>query len=156
MLIKRNRIDFSKLYFISSLDNLNGDIIGPRVPNNFLVSNKIGDYKTKRVCFYPSIDKALISLSSFQELSGKKFYIYRPRNINFDSLYKPNISEVPNCFLTDEYWYLKDVEIRYITSITVKDKEEELSFRYGPRSTKVTVYRWNWKEDLNYWEDTKL
>lgn len=144
---KRNPGD---LYFVSTFSDLNGEIIKPKVPNNFLTKNKIGDYKTPRICFYPSVDKALVALS--QELKGKELYIYQPRNINFDSLHKPNISEVPSCLLTDEFWYLDQVELRYLAAVKVEGKEKELAYHYGPRSTKAYLYKWKWEEILKPWE----
>lgn len=143
-----------RLYFISPLSDLNGEIIKPKVPNNLLTNNKIGNYKTPRICLYPSIDKALMAMS--QELSGKELFVYLPRNINFDSLYKPDISEVPNCLITDEFWYLDTVHLSYFTKIKVEKRDEEFIYHYGNRSSKGILYSWKWTEVLNPWEKSKL
>lgn len=143
------------LYYVSSLSNLSGKYLSPGIPNNFLTNNKIGDYKTRRVCFYPTIDEALTALS--QELSNKELYVYKARNISRDSLYKPDISEVPNCLLTNEYWYLNKVELSYLGKLKVIGPEKELQFHYGPRSTKRILKIWKWKEILdNKWDNKKL
>ena len=146
---KRKRA--SDLYFISQFPDLDGEFIKPTVPNNFLKREKIGDYKTARVCFYTSIDHALTAMD--QNLTGKELYIYQPRNIDQDSLYKPSIDEAPYTILLDEYWYLDKVEVKLLTSIKVENKDsKELVYHYGPRSTKRTLYSWNWKENLKPWE----
>lgn len=145
---KRKRAN--ELYLVSTFPDLNGEIIKPTTPNNFLTREKVGDYKTPRICFYTSIDQALIAMD--QNLVGKELYIYQPRNIDQDSLYKPTISEVPYTILLDEYWYLGKVELRYLTSITVEKKNKELVYHYGPRSTKRALYSWIWKENLKPWE----
>lgn len=140
----------NELYFVSTLSDLDGEFIKPIIPNNFLKREKVGDYKTARVCFYTSIDQALIAMD--QNLTGKELYIYQPRNIDLDSLYKPSIDEAPYTILLDEYWYLDKVEVKYLTSIKVENKKKELVYHYGPRSAKRTLYSWNWKENLKPWE----
>lgn len=145
----------SNLYYISPLSNLSGKFIDPSVPNNFLTNNKVGDYKTKRVCFYPTIDEALIALS--QELTNKELYVYKARNICRDSLYKPDISEVPNCMLTNEYWYLDKAELYYLGKLRVIGPKKVYYYHYGPRSTKKELKSWKWEEVLdNKWDKKKL
>ena len=152
MIIKRKLVKkASDLYFVSSLPSLDNEIIHPRIPNNILVNNKFEDWKTPRICLYPSVDKALTALS--QELSGKTLYVYQPSGIFQDSLVKPNLSQVPDSNLTDEYWYLRDLRLKFIAEIKVEDvKDNNLIYHYGPRSTIGKLSTWNWKEILKPWE----
>ena len=153
MIILRNKTPRKKasdLFFISTLSDLDGEFIKPIIPNNFLKKEKVGDFKTARVCLYTSVDQALTAMD--QNLVGKELFVYHPRNISQDSLYKPSISEVPYAILLDEFWYLDKVEMKYLTSIKVESRGKELVYHYGPRSTKRPLYTWNWKENLKPWE----
>lgn len=153
MIILRNKTSRKKaddLFFISTFSDLDGEFVKPIIPNTFLKREKIGDYKTPRVCFYTSIDEALTAMD--QNLVGKELYVYHPRNITQDSLYKPTISEVPYTILLDEYWYLDKVELKYIAKIKITKQGKELTYHYGPRSTKRSLYKWSWEEVLKPWE----
>ena len=153
MIILRNKTPRKKnneLFFISTFSDLDGEFVKPVVPNTFLRREKIGDYKTPRVCFYTSIDEALTAMD--QNLVGKELYVYHPRNITQNYLYKPTISEVPYTILLDEYWYLDRVELKYIAKIKIIKQGKELTYHYGPRSTKRSLYKWSWEEVLKPWE----
>lgn len=151
MIIKRKIVKASDLYFLSSLPSLDKEILHPRIPNNMLVNNKFEDWKTPRICLYPSVDKALTALS--QNLSGKTLYVYQPVGIFRDSLVKPDISQVPDSIITDEYWYLRDLRVKFIAEIRVEGLiDNNLIYHYGPRSTIGKLSTWNWKEILKPWE----
>lgn len=151
--MKVNRISgkVKNLYYISSLPDLDRKTIRPQVPVSMMTRNKFEDWKTKRICLYPGVDKALTGMN--QNLTGMTLYVYSPQGISMESLIKPSITEVPTAWITDEYWYLSSVQLRLVGSVTVKERiEPGLSYRYGPRQTEGKLYKWSWKENLKPWE----
>lgn len=156
--MKVNRITgkVKELFYISTSSELDREVISPKVPINFFTKNKISDWKVKRVCFYPSIDQALSSMYP-QDLTGMELYVYSPLGIRNESLIKPGITEVPEAWITDEYWYLVPIELRLKGIIKVNGKKGTgMDFRYGPRQTLGKLFKWDWKEKLNPWEKEKL
>lgn len=150
--MKIKRIHGKELFYISTSPNLDREMIKPQVPINSLTKNKFEDWKTKRVCFYPSIDNALSGMDH-QNLSGMTLYVYSPTNIRQEFLEKPGLEKSPKVMITGEYWYKEPVELRYLGSITITGKEDkELIYRYGPRQSKGVLYKWIWEENLKPWE----
>ena len=81
MIIKRKqkKIHPRDLYFVSPLDNLDGEFLYPSIPNNVLTRNKWEDWKTKRISLFPSVSGALMYLSSQgTNLKGKTLTVYSP------------------------------------------------------------------------------
>lgn len=117
-----------KLYFISDKD-INGAILKPRVPKNFLTDNGYEDNETKRVCFAPSINQCLMAMSS--NLKDKKFYVYVPDG-DYE-IYKPTVKEVPNVKITGEVWIKEPVRIKKIGRIRVNGDSGKKGheYRYG-------------------------
>lgn len=143
------------LYYISTSPDLDKKVIYPKIPNTLMVNNKIKDWKTKRICLYPSIDKALTSLD--QNLSNMILYIYSPIDVRKESLYKPNIVEVPEKSITEEYWYLAPIQLKLLGKIEVKDKIlPSMKYRYGKRQLEHDLFKWKWEEVLKPWERSKF
>lgn len=138
-----------KLYHLSE-NNLDGKILYPRIPNNYMTKNGFEENKTPRVCFCTSIDGALVGLSS--NLKNKIFYIHEP--ISYSSLkIKSNssiINLVPDAKLTGETWVLESVKLKCIGKIKVIDaKDTPLKYKYGNNIGET--YEWNYiKENSNY------
>lgn len=154
MKLKRITGKLGELFYISSISDLDRKLLYPQVPINKFTKNKFEDWKTKRIVFYPTIDKALMGLD--QNLTGMTLYVYSPIGISKESLIKPDISMTPKSFLTDEYWYLQSVELRLLGSLVINKRGKERGFRYGPRQTEGKLYEWDWKENLKPWEKKKL
>lgn len=141
------------LFLVSLLDNLDRDIIQPRIPQTLLVQQKHADYKTKRICFYPSIDSALTAFST--TLEGVTLFVYQPVGLHTDSLVKPSITSVPTSPITDEYWYLAPIQLKKVAQIKVIKSLGTLDYTHGPKSTKDHLYKWKWEEVLQPWEKKK-
>lgn len=154
MILKRKKIHPRDLFFISSLDDLEGEIIYPSVPSNMLTRNKWEDWKTKRIVLYPSIRSALLGLSaSGTSLKNKVLSVYAPAIGNSEYLKKPGITDSPISQATDEYWYLGHIRFKKIATIKVLEKTgEKIIYHYGPRSTVGYLHSWSWKEILEPWE----
>lgn len=157
MIIKRKqkKIHPRDLYFVSPLDNLDGEFLYPSIPNNVLTRNKWEDWKTKRISLFPSISGALMYLSSQgTSLKGKTLTVYSPVSGSMESLMKPGIQDSPVSEGTGEYWYLSGIKLREIAKIEVlsKKKGEKIIYHYGPRSTTGYLEEWEWREILKPWE----
>lgn len=149
MILKRKT---GELYILSVHPDLDGEILYPKVPQNFLTQNKHSDWKTQRILLYPSVNGALRALSP-QKLGGTKMYVYKAADLRKDSLVEPDITMVPNVFLTLEVWSLRPVRVRYVAEIEIdKPIEPGFSYHHGPRSTVSKVSDWKWKEVLKPWE----
>lgn len=130
------------LFYVSQLDNLGGKALYP--------TTKSGS-DVKRICLYPSVDKAL--LATGLNLEGLTLHVYSPVNLRIESLIKPGVSQQASSILTDEYWYLAPITLKKIASIKVGTKKlPGLSYADGPRGTKKTLFMWDWEEILKPWE----
>lgn len=137
----KKQIQDNALYFISQ-NNMNNSILKPRVPNNYFTQNGYEDNTTDRVCFAPSIDKALMALS--QNCNGKEFYIHVPTDKDI-RLKKPTVSEVPDSKITGETWSLDPTKIKCIGKVRVigDDGKDGTVFDYG--KNKGELYGWNYE-----------
>ena len=115
--------------------------MSPRVPDNFLVKHGYEDAKTKRISFTPSIDSALMAMSS--NLKDKVLYVYAaPNNTPF---VEPSVSQVPDSGITKERWVLEPVQVYLIGKIKVSDATDEtFTYKYGNNTAEL--YAWNWKK----------
>lgn len=148
MLIKR-RLDRGGLgrrnFYIASLSpDLDNKLVMPKVPENFLVQKKIGDWQMKRIGLYETVSDSLSALLE-QNLEGKLVYIYEPVAFNPESLIKPSITAVPYSMVLPEWWYCKSLRLRLTKVIQVTGKEKPLEYRYGPRQTLGKLLRWTWE-----------
>lgn len=129
------------LYHISER-NLNGVILSPRIPNNYLTQHGYEENITPRVSFCKSISGCLTAISD--NLQDKVFNVY-----TIDTSYKkPNIKnitnqEVPDQSLTGEIWILNDVKLKFITKIVVYGVSKPLTYVYGDNIAET--YEWLYK-----------
>lgn len=134
-----------KLYFIS--EKLMDDMtLYPRIPKNFFTENGYEDSKTKRVCFAPSVDQALMGMS--YNNTGKTFYVYNVVNQDKYTIYKPNIVAVPDSEITGELWITKSVKIKTVGKIYVSGDSGEpgISFKYGDNTAELFKWDYEWVE----------
>lgn len=142
---------FRKIYHVSP-NNLDKQVLHPRIPHNKLTEHDLEEGKTARVCFAPSIDRCLMALS--QNLEGKEFYVHIP----IDKTVYRDVSkhEVADAKVTKEKWVTCDVELRCIGKIRVisaRDKKYEFDLNDVNRdavqtlkmSNKCWTYKWNWE-----------
>lgn len=131
-----------KLYFLSK-DNMNGKTLSPRIPENYFTKNGFEDNKTKRVCFAPSIDKALMAIS--QRMTGLKLYVHIPDENQKLDIKKPTTKDVPDCKITGETWVLNNVKVKCIGKIEVLKDAGEDGLKFTYRDNAAELYRWEWK-----------
>lgn len=131
-----------KLYFISESD-IDGQILIPRVPKNFLTKMGYEDSKTPRICFSDDPGKCLIAMS--KNIKGKIFNVYEPDESAKNNLYKPNNKAVPDQEITGEMWVTEPVKMNKVGSIFVSsdDGKDGVKYFYGKRKY-AKLYRWNY------------
>lgn len=132
-----------KLYHLSSRD-LDGNILYPKIPDNYFTKNGYEDAIAKRVCFGPSIDKCLMAMS--QNCTGLELFVYVP-----DGKYKthkPSAKEVPDSVITGEVWITEPVKLKCIGKIAVTgdDGKPGHSFKYGEQTAELYGWKWKWIE----------
>ncbi len=128
----------------SPYPGLDHGYIIPSKPQTSLANHKLFDYNTPRICFYPSIDKALSGLG--QNLENLVMYIYSPVYMTKDSTYKPDITESPTSKLTGETWILEKIRVTLEKKIKIGKPYKELSYTYGERGTKKHLTEWTWTD----------
>lgn len=133
---------YNNLYHISPI-NLNGQILIPRIPVNFLTRNGFEEDATPRISFCPSISGCLTAIS--KNLKNMVFNVY----IIDESYSTPQIRhvtnrEVPDQSLTGEVWVLNPVKLKWVTRIKVIKATDELTYTYGNHVGKT--YRWKYRE----------
>lgn len=130
------------LYHLSET-NLDGKILEPKVPSNFLIQNGYEDKETKRICFSSSIDGCLMAMSS--NIKNKEFFVHTPfTNI---TAYTPTISQVPDVKLTNEKWVKAPCKLKCIGKIKVGEAiDKPLTYKYGDKSANLYKWNYNWIE----------
>lgn len=137
-----------ELFFISE-DDLDGEILEPRVPDNFFTKNGYEDGETPRVCFTPSVDKCLMAIS--QKCAGIEFYVFSPEEVSEENIYKPTVEEVPDSEITDEIWITCPVKIKKVGKIKVLGDSglDGHPFNYGDKTAELYDWDWEWLEEKN-------
>ena len=138
MIVLRN-----KLYYASLNSDLENEILYPVVPNNEFSNHKIGDYKTPRICFYPTPSQAISALGL--GIQGKVVYLYSPLQIRPESKYRPTIQEAPFRDTTGEIWDLTTSRVHLVGRVKISGpKKKEVLTYYNPRATSLTYITWGW------------
>ena len=129
-----------KLYHLSEND-LNGKILKPRIPDNFMTKNGYEEGKTARISFAKTVDGALVGISS--NLKGKEFFIYEINEYSKPEVKIISNKEVPDQFLTGEVWVLNEVKLKKTGKIKVTESHSEsMKYKYGEMW--ADIYRWKY------------
>lgn len=130
------------MYFLSEI-NMDGKTLNPRIPNNFMTKNGYEDNRTKRVCFSPSIDKALMGIS--QNMTGKQLFVHMPaKGINRAHIIKPTKKQVPDVDITGEIWLTEPIELKCIGKIKVESDNGSPGHKYSYGNKIAELYDWDW------------
>lgn len=116
-----------RLYHASLVPNLTTLI--PKRPVHFMTKHLLEEGKTKRVSFAPSIKNCLRGVGAS---TGKTYFIYEPTSINAKYLYRPTRAEVPDAGLTNEYWYLRPVNVRLVAVVKAGKVMSPKVFYFDP------------------------
>lgn len=101
----------------------------PKKPMHWMVRHGLEEGKTPRISFATSIDRCLRSV---QSRPGTTYYVYVPVAIDRQYLKRPSRYEVPDVRLTNEYWYLKPVNVRLYGVIKSGELIDAKVFRLDP------------------------
>lgn len=127
-----------KLYHVSRFSNLTTLI--PKAPQNILTHYGLEDGVTKRVSFAPSIALCLRGLGLAKIITNKDLFVYSPVNVDRKYLLKPKPEQVPDVRLTNEYWYLKPVNVKLVAVIRGgKVIDPRVYFIGGPKSPLFSI-----------------
>jgi len=129
------------LYHIS-LHNLDGEVLKPRIPDNFMVRQGYEDSTTKRVSFCKSIDGCLMALS--QDIKGLEFYVHEPANYDDIDIQYIGKVQVPDSEVTGEVWVTNNCKLKTIAKIRVgKAQPKPYPYEYGGKY-KAELFKWNY------------
>ena len=123
-----------RLYHASLVPNLTTLI--PKRPVHFLTKHLLEEGKTKRISFAPSIKSCLRGVNASK---GKTYYIYEPTSISDKYLYNPTREEVPDVGLTNEYWYLRPVNVRLVAVVKAGKIINPKVFYFDPYASVFAV-----------------
>lgn len=135
------RVHVNNLYHVS-YEDLDGETLIPRIPDNLFTEMGWEDNKRKRVCFAERVGGCLSALS--RAVKGRLFNVYSPDDIDLYRVYKPSIEQVPDVELTGELWIVKPVKVNLVGKIMVTDYDNVSTYHYGG-NRKGYVYRWNFE-----------
>lgn len=131
--------------FHLSESNLDGEILKPRIPDNYMTKNNFEDNETKRISFSTSIDGCLIAMG--KNLKNKIFNVHipsKPINEKYIINTKELENKVPDVHLTNEVWVIKPVKLKYIYQIKVLKPNKSFKYTFG-KNKKATTYSWEYK-----------
>ena len=131
------------LYHLSR-HNLDGQLVYPSIPSNYLVRAGFEDDKTRRICCAHSIDSCLMALG--ENLTGEVFYVHVPLK-PFMSMY-PTTDKVPDADITGECWVLDPVRMSLIGMIKIDSMNaQDYTYYYGSDNlAKLYGTDWHWVE----------
>ena len=134
------KVNIKNLYHVSE-NNLDGQILNPKIPSNYMTKNGYEDNSTPRVCFSTSINGCLAGLSS--NIEGKEFYIMVPDDISKYEVLSPGVDEVPDVQITKEKWICEPVTLKCIGKISVADAMDTPQ-KYKYSNNIAYLYYWNY------------
>lgn len=152
----------SRLFWVSDNGDLGEKEINPKIPQNFLVSEKAVDWKTPRILLYSNLTDAIsVYGMGGGSLKGKTISVYRPRFLHPSNRLSPTLSDSPYslCLEGKEYWCLVPLEMIKVADIKIGKKIDSKNFRYGgsrvlkqsfTRIKTLPVYEWT--EILPEWD----
>ena len=152
----------SRLFWVSDNGDLGEKEINPKIPQNFLVSEKAVDWKTPRILLYSNLTDAIsVYGMGGGSLKGKTLSVYRPRFLHPSNRLSPTLSDSPYslCLEGKEYWCLVPLEMIKVADIKIGKNIDSKSFRYGSsrvlkqsftRTKTLPVYEWT--EILPEWD----
>lgn len=134
---------YDKLYFISE-ENINNNILFPKIPNNYFTRNGYEDSINKRVCLCNTIEKCMMALS--KNCENLVFNVYEVDDKNNYQVFKPNVTEVPDSSITEELWILTPVKLKFIGKIKCIGPVENEGhiFKYGSKTAKLYDWKYEW------------
>lgn len=133
------------IYYISK-ENLDGNILIPKIPVNYFTEKGYEDGKTRRILFNSNINDGLKGITDCNK--GDCLYIHVPTNdCNY---YIPSVDESPESKITKEVWVRESTKIKCIGKIILEDilNNEGFKFKYGKNKI-GELYEWVWKWDSN-------
>lgn len=137
-----------KLYWLSERDDLEGQLMTPKVPKNYFTENGYEDNQTERLWFSPSIDESLSG--NAHNITGKTYTVYEPED-PVTTVYKPNKGAVPDAEITGELWVKDPVILKPVAriSVTGRSNQDSMKFDYGDFKAERHGWEWNyeWKAD---------
>lgn len=127
-----------RLYHVSRFPNVTTLI--PKAPQNILTHYGLEDGVTKRVSFAPSIAHCLRGIGQAKTITNKDLFVYSPVNVDQKYLLKPKPDQVPDVRLTNEYWYLRPVNVKLVAVIRGgKVIDPRVYFIGGPKSPLFSI-----------------
>ena len=145
VVVDESAIGEKKGFYHLSVDNLDGQTLTPRIPDNFLVREGYEDKTTKRVCLSPFIDNALVAMSD--NLKDKEFYVHVPAE-RLTDIKHPTEKQVPDVHITREIWALKPVKLKCIGKIHVTEANDIAgTYQYGDQKAELYSWCWEWIEE---------
>lgn len=127
---------------------MNNKTLYPRIPNNYFTKNGYEDNITGRVCFAPSIDQAIMTLSV--KCDGMELYVHIPSSSNYRFV-KSSINEVPDSDITEELWSINPIRVTCVGKIKIGEAiGDGIPFKYGNSVAELYKFKWKWIKYLKY------
>ena len=145
IILKSNSKDIP-IYHLSQ-SNLDGKILYPRIPENFMTRNGYEENKTPRISFSNSIEGSLTGLSA--NLIDKEFYVHQiDTSYSIPNIRKITNKEVPDQSISEEVWVLNPVKLKMIYKIKVlKAYDRPIKYKYG--DMEAETYKWKYIRESN-------
>lgn len=144
-----SRVSRSSILYHLSKENLDGVVVQPSVPDNYMTQNGYEDNFTKRVCFCRSIQQCIGALS--RNCEGERYYVLTPvksyvtHDTQYDNPQSPRY--VPDSCWTHEIWIEEPVQMKLLGEIEISSVNKKARvhwYDYGD-GNRACLYEWNWK-----------
>lgn len=122
--------------------NLEGIMVTPWIPDNYMTRNGFEDNKTKRIPVSESIRGAIRALPL--KKPGMRLWV-NVVDVPDNEIYYPTEEQVPDSCITYERWLLKPVrfEAQMQIILTGDSGYDGLSYNYGD-GLSACLYDWDW------------
>ena len=146
----KSTIEPFKLYHLSE-QNHDGEIFEPRPMDRDRVMEG-ENWKLPRICVAKTIGGALSAISDcMQQPIGMKFWVHVPTNLEalfkLRKVHKPTLKQVPDSFVTGEYWLKAPAKMECIGQIIIDDIDDsadDIYYMIDDTRERLDIYKWSW------------
>jgi len=137
-------------YIHLSQTNLDGTVLVPKIPDNFMTNLGYEDSTIPRISVAPTIDNCILGIGYNRIKDGsKKYYVHEPNDyssievISNKEIIKNNLT--PDARITKESWITSKCKFKCIGYIEIGNPKENYEQVFFNHKEITKQYYWNYK-----------